>query len=102
MKHKLQLLAVLALVLLLAMIFVQLGGSAPTTFSLTWFTVEGGGGYSGGGLYELSGSLGQTDAEQMNGGDFKLNGGYWHSSSPAVSVNESTVYLPIMVNLSGN
>ncbi len=46
-------------------------------FDLTWHTVDGGGGYSAGGDFELEGTVGQPDAGAMTGGDFALSGGFW-------------------------
>ncbi len=50
-------------------------------FDLTWHTIDGGGGYSAGGDFELEGTIGQHDAGPstgpMTGGDFTLSGGFW-------------------------
>jgi hypothetical protein len=46
-------------------------------YSIDWFTVDGGGGTSTGGVFSLSGTIGQPDAGHMNGGDFTLDGGFW-------------------------
>jgi hypothetical protein len=54
------------------------------TFSLDWFTIDGGGGTSSGGGYELTGTIGQSDATAaaaMSGGGFSLTGGFWPLSS---------------------
>jgi hypothetical protein len=48
------------------------------TYSIDWFTVDSGGGTSGGGVYALSGTIGQPDAgPAMSGGNFSLTGGFW-------------------------
>jgi hypothetical protein len=48
------------------------------SYSLEWFTVDGGGGTSTGGGYSLSGTIGQPDAGgAMTGGNFTLTGGFW-------------------------
>jgi hypothetical protein len=48
------------------------------SFSIEWFTIDGGGGTSAGGDYSLSGSIGQPDAgATMSGGSFSLAGGFW-------------------------
>lgn len=44
---------------------------------LTSHTVDGGGGTSSGGSFQISGSAGQPDAGQLSGGSFELNGGFW-------------------------
>jgi hypothetical protein len=49
-------------------------------FSIDWSSLDGGGGgTSAGGLYSLSGTIGQADANQepMIGGPFSLAGGFW-------------------------
>jgi len=48
------------------------------SFDLSWYTVDGGGGTSVGGSFELSGTIGQPDAGvPMTGGNFELTGGFW-------------------------
>jgi len=46
-------------------------------FEITSYTIDGGGGYSAGGNFELEGTIGQPDAGFMSGGDFDLEGGFW-------------------------
>ena len=53
-------------------------------FDLTWHTIDGGGGTSAGGGFELSGTIGQHDAgEAMTGGNFALIGGFWAGTGSA-------------------
>ncbi|HTY86997.1 MAG TPA: hypothetical protein VMB80_05995 [Candidatus Acidoferrum sp.] len=48
------------------------------SYSINWFTIDGGGGTSTGGMYSVSGTIGQADAgAQMTGGNFALTGGFW-------------------------
>src|SRR5829696_2437250 len=47
------------------------------SFSIDWYTIDGGGGTSTGGGYSLTGSVGQPDAGTMSGGSFSLDGGFW-------------------------
>ena len=49
-------------------------------------TVDGGGGTSTGGSFEVSGTVGQFDAGVLFGGTFDLEGGFWTSENPAVPV----------------
>jgi hypothetical protein len=51
-------------------------GSAQT-YSIDWFTIDGGGSTSTGGVYSVSGTIGQPDAGHMSGGNFTLDGGFW-------------------------
>ncbi|MHC4697320.1 MAG: hypothetical protein ACYTFA_11305 [Planctomycetota bacterium] len=57
-------------------------------FTLDWWTIDGGGDmFSTGGDFELSGTIGQPDANAvvMIGGDFELAGGFWAGVPAAVS-----------------
>ncbi|MBL0869829.1 MAG: hypothetical protein IBJ18_04555 [Phycisphaerales bacterium] len=45
--------------------------------SITWYTIDGGGGTSTGGTFVLSGTIGQPDAGTLSGGTFTLRGGFW-------------------------
>ena len=48
------------------------------SYSIDWFTIDGGGGTSTGGVYQVSGTIGQPDAgPAMSGGNFSLTGGFW-------------------------
>jgi len=47
------------------------------TYSIDWFTIDGGGGTSTGGVYSVSGTIGQPDAGHMSGGNFTIDGGFW-------------------------
>lgn len=69
MKYSLQ-----KLLMALALVPVTLGAQ----FSLDWSTIDGGGGTSTGGVYSLTGTIGQPDAgATMTGGDYSLSGGFW-------------------------
>jgi hypothetical protein len=47
-------------------------------YTIDWSTVDGGGGTSTGGVYSVSGTIGQPDAGvTMNGGPYSLTGGFW-------------------------
>jgi hypothetical protein len=65
----------------LALLPLLLGLSAAyaqTNFTLDWFSVDGGGGISTGGVYTVSGTIGQPDAgTTMTGGNYSLEGGFW-------------------------
>jgi hypothetical protein len=47
------------------------------SYSIDWSTIDGGGGTSTGGVYSVSGTIGQPDASPMSGGNFTLQGGFW-------------------------
>jgi hypothetical protein len=47
-------------------------------YSIDWSTIDGGGGTSTGGVYAVSGTIGQHDAGgPMTGGNYSLTGGFW-------------------------
>ena len=53
-------------------------GANAQDFSISWYTIDGGGGTSTGGDFSLSGTIGQHDAGgPMTGGDFSVSGGFW-------------------------
>jgi hypothetical protein len=66
-------LSVLALSLLM---FAATPASAQS-YSIDWFTIDGGGGTSTGGVYSVTGTIGQPDAGHMSGGNFTIDGGFW-------------------------
>jgi hypothetical protein len=47
------------------------------TYSISLSTVDSGGGTSTGGVYAVSGTVGQPDAGTLSGGNFTLSGGFW-------------------------
>src|SRR5438477_7303763 len=47
------------------------------SFSIDWFTIDGGAGTSTGGVFSVSGTIGQADAGHLSGGNFTLDGGFW-------------------------
>src|SRR3954454_23873009 len=51
--------------------------AALAQYSIDWFTIDGGGGTSTGGVYSVSGTIGQPDAGAMSGGNYSLTGGFW-------------------------
>ena len=54
-----------------------LPASAHAQYAIDWFTVDGGGGTSSGGSFTLTGTIGQTDAATLSGGNYSLQGGFW-------------------------
>ena len=81
---------------------------ARAQFAIDWFTLDGGGGTSTGGVFSVSGTVGQPDANSppMTGGAFSLTGGFWSLFStvqtpgaPTLSIlltptNTAMVYWP--------
>jgi hypothetical protein len=65
-----------ALTLLLAAFSYQLSTFAQS-YAIDWSTIDGGGGTSTGGVYSVSGTIGQPDAGRMSGGNYSIDGGFW-------------------------
>jgi hypothetical protein len=75
-------------------------------YSIDWYKVSGGGGTSTGGVYTVSGTIGQHDAGgPMVGGNYSLVGGFWSlyalqtPGAPLLSIlltatNTALVYWP--------
>jgi hypothetical protein len=62
-------------------------------YSINWYKIAGGGGTSTGGVYFVSGTIGQPDASgAMTGGNYSLTGGFWS----LISVVQ-TVSAPILI-----
>ncbi|MBI4325199.1 MAG: hypothetical protein HY674_08030 [Chloroflexi bacterium] len=48
------------------------------SYSIDWSTIDGGGGVSTGGVYQVSGTIGQPDAgAAIMGGNYSVSGGFW-------------------------
>jgi hypothetical protein len=63
----------LTLSMLLAAVSVQ-----AQSYSIDWYKIAGGGGTSTGGVYSVSGTIGQPDASApLSGGNYSVTGGFW-------------------------
>ncbi len=52
--------------------------SQAQSYTIDWSTIDGGGGTSTGGVFAVSGTLGQPDAgPTMSGGNYSVDGGFW-------------------------
>ena len=64
-----------------ALAFALMAGivsASAQSYSIDWYKVSGGGGTSTGGVYSVSGTIGQHDAGgPMTGGNYSLTGGFW-------------------------
>jgi hypothetical protein len=83
----------IALALLVATILAAGAARAQTGggYALNWSTIDGGGGNSAGGGYQLAGTAGQPDAgTTLSDGVYSLSGGFWGSAATG-----TRVYLPL-------
>ena len=88
---------ILLLFVVLVLVLTSLVYAAPNAFSLSWWTVDGGGGTVRGGDYVLNGTIGQPEAGQrMRGGNYNLVGGFWGDGASIVSTG-GAIYLPLVV-----
>jgi hypothetical protein len=63
---------------LLASLLVGAAVAHAQSNSIDRYTIDGGGGTSTGGVYSVSGTIGQPDAGgPMTGGSYSLTGGFW-------------------------
>ena len=62
----------------LLLLQVAFGFAAHAQYSIDSSTIDGGGGNSTGGVYSVSGPIGQADVgAPMTGGRYSLFGGFW-------------------------
>ena len=65
---------------------LALGAPALAQPEVSWWTVDGGGGMSSGGSFEVTGTAGQPDAGGATGGSSDLESGFWYADHPFVPV----------------
>ncbi len=69
-----------------------------TSYDLSWWTVDGGGGANSGGSYTLAGAIGQADAgPTLSGGNYALVGGFWQREESPEPAPENFIYLPLVL-----
>jgi hypothetical protein len=68
------------------------------SYSIDWYKIAGGGGTSTGGVYAVSGTIGQHDASAaVTGGNYSLTGGFW----AMISVVQTAGAPPLCISRSG-
>ena len=66
--------------------------AARAQYSIDWWTVDGGGGMSTGGVYSLTGTIGQPDAGgPMTNGQYSITGGFWVLPTAVQTTNAPTL-----------
>ena len=65
------------LLVILVAVLIRLAPLSAQNYAINWHTVGGGGGTSSGGIYSLSGTIGQPEAGILTGAAFELVGGFW-------------------------
>ena len=65
---------------------------AHAQYSIDWHTIDGGGGTSTGGVYSVSGTIGQPDAGgPMTNGQYSVTGGFWALPTAVQTVGSPTL-----------
>src|SRR5439155_209020 len=64
-------------IIFLSLFCVGLISAVAQSYTLNWFTIDGGGGTSTGGVFNVRGTIGQPDAGRLAGGNYTLDGGFW-------------------------
>jgi hypothetical protein len=71
---------------------VLAAGAAAQSYAITWSTIDGGGGTSTGGVYSVSGTIGQPDAgATMTNGQYSVTGGFWALPTAVQTPNAPTL-----------
>jgi hypothetical protein len=66
--------------------------SAQGQYSIDWYTIDGGGGTSTGGVYSVTGTIGQPDAGgPMTNGQYSVTGGCWVLPTAVQTTNAPTL-----------
>jgi hypothetical protein len=82
------------LVAMLLFAMLPLVSTFAQTYSIDWYKIAGGGGTSTGGVYAVSGTIGQHDAGgPMTGGNYSLTGGFWALVSVVQTPGAPTLYI---------
>ena len=85
--------------LILALLLSAFAASAQS-YAIDWHTIDGGGGTSTGGVYSVSGTIGQPDAgAAMTNGQYSVTGGFW--ALPAAVQTPGAPTLTIVAALPG-
>jgi hypothetical protein len=72
---------------------VRADAQSTNSYTLSWWTIDGGGTTSAAGNdYTLGSTAGQPDAAVWSGGDYVLAGGFWGGT-----VVEYHIYLPLVL-----
>jgi hypothetical protein len=67
------------LILTISVLLVLTFAVRAQSYNIDWYKIAGGGGTSTGGVYAVSGTIGQPDASGgvMSGGNYSVTGGFW-------------------------
>jgi len=79
---------------LLCLAFLLCQSASAQNYSIDWYKIAGGGGTSTGGVYSVSGTIGQPDASgAMTGGNYSVTGGFWSLIAVVQTPGAPTLYI---------
>lgn len=91
----------LNLAIFAALFCFGLVAASAQNYAIDWHTIDGGGGTSTGGVYSVSGTIGQPDAgPTMTNGQYSVTGGFW--ALPAAVQTPGAPTLTIVPATPGN
>ncbi len=94
MKRNKWLFSLLLLVIAGALLGVVSASALAPSYTLDWWTVDGGGAtFNTGGSYSLGATIGQPDAGTSSGGSYTLAGGFWGGAAAGAH----TILLPLIL-----
>lgn len=80
-------------------VFVRLTPLFAQNYAINWYSIAGGGGTSSGGVFSISGTIGQPDAGLLTAANYSMVGGFWS----ILSYGQPPVQPPVLtVSLAGN
>ena len=81
---------------ILISILVSLAAHAAVAqYTIDWFNISAGGGVSTGGVYSVSGTIGQTATGTLTGGQYGLVGGFWSFIATVPSLGSPTLTITV-------
>jgi hypothetical protein len=70
---------------------------ARAQYAIGWYTIDNGGALqSTGGVYALSGTIGQPEAGSLSGGTYALRGGFWMTGSSTAGIEPGEAGAPLL------
>jgi hypothetical protein len=70
------------LLFILVAAFIPLAPLFAQNYAIDFYSIAGGGGTSSGGIYSISGTIGQADAGVLTSANYSLVGGFWSIINP--------------------
>jgi hypothetical protein len=86
------------LISILSIAAASAASPALAQLSISWSTIDGGGGTTSAGAYTVNATIGQPDAGVMSGGSLVLTGGFWGAavSTPCYANCDNSTAAPVL------